>query len=409
MPVRGPPPPPPPGRPAKPPPPPGRPPPPPGRPAPPPPPGRPPPPPGRPPPPPPPPGPEGRPCGIIIGFGRGPPGRGPPAPGPGRGPAAPGGPGRGPGAGRSPPGRGGRGIPPSRGGPSRRSRGPPWPPSRPPGRSPPGRRSGRAWPMPLALDENGLLPGRGPRGPGLGPGRGPPPDCAPGREPCWRSPEGRSPEGRSPEGRSPEGPPGRGAGPGLGPPGRGAGPGRGPGVGRAEVPLSKRACGASGRGASGCAGACCCWCGIGTGPGRGPGFGAGPGLGPGRGADGIGASAPLPAWLSAGRGAALGGCGLLDDEPPPLLDPPFDAPRASVSLRTTGASMVEDAERTNSPISWSLAMTTLLSTPNSLASSYTRTFATALPYSAREAGCAVRTVVNLTSSSPRAHQALIAI
>jgi len=71
--------------------------------------------------------------------------------------------------------------------------------------------------------------------------------------------------------------------------------------------------------------------------------------------------------------------------------------------------MVEDAERTNSPISWSLAMTTLLSTPNSLASSYTRTFATALPNSAREAGCAVRTVATLTSSSPRAHQALIAI
>ena len=52
---------------------------------------------------------------------------------------------------------------------------------------------------------------------------------------------------------------------------------------------------------------------------------------------------------------------------------------ASFSLRTTGASIVEDAERTNSPISWSLAITALLSTPNSFASSYTRTFATALP------------------------------
>src|SRR5260370_266227 len=52
---------------------------------------------------------------------------------------------------------------------------------------------------------------------------------------------------------------------------------------------------------------------------------------------------------------------------------------ASLSLRTTGASIVEDAERTNSPISWSLAITALLSTPNSFASSYTRTFATALP------------------------------
>jgi hypothetical protein len=56
---------------------------------------------------------------------------------------------------------------------------------------------------------------------------------------------------------------------------------------------------------------------------------------------------------------------------------------ASLSLRTTGASIVEDADRTNSPISPSLAMTALLSTPNSLASSYTRTFATTLPASAR--------------------------
>ena len=68
--------------------------------------------------------------------------------------------------------------------------------------------------------------------------------------------------------------------------------------------------------------------------------------------------------------------------------PPVPAPFAalvawpansSLSLRTTGASIVEDADRTNSPISWSLAITALLSTPNSFASSYTRTFATALP------------------------------
>ncbi len=56
---------------------------------------------------------------------------------------------------------------------------------------------------------------------------------------------------------------------------------------------------------------------------------------------------------------------------------------ASLSLRTTGASIVDDADRTNSPISVSLAITALLSTPNSLASSYTRTFATTLPASAR--------------------------
>ena len=51
---------------------------------------------------------------------------------------------------------------------------------------------------------------------------------------------------------------------------------------------------------------------------------------------------------------------------------------ASFSLRTTGASTVDDAERTNSPSSASLASTTLLSTPSSLASSYTRTFDTTL-------------------------------
>ena len=93
------------------------------------------------------------------------------------------------------------------------------------------------------------------------------------------------------------------------------------------------------------------------------------------------------------------------------------AENASLSLRTTGASIVEDADRTNSPISWSLAITALLSTPNSFASSYTRTFATALPYSVR----LIRTLVaparaarapagvRLCCSSPRSHQALITI
>ena len=49
-----------------------------------------------------------------------------------------------------------------------------------------------------------------------------------------------------------------------------------------------------------------------------------------------------------------------------------------MSRRTTGASIVEDADLTNSPISLSWSMTALLSTPNSFASSYTRTFATTL-------------------------------
>lgn len=94
----------------------------------------------------------------------------------------------------------------------------------------------------------------------------------------------------------------------------------------------------------------------------------------GRGAPGLGAPPGRAACAgegAAGLGAALRGAGF----PALPLPPPW---KASVSLRTTGASIVEDAERTNSPSSWSLAMTTLLSTPNSLASSYTRTLATSL-------------------------------
>jgi hypothetical protein len=50
----------------------------------------------------------------------------------------------------------------------------------------------------------------------------------------------------------------------------------------------------------------------------------------------------------------------------------------SINLRTTGASTVDDAERTNSPTSCSFASSSLLSSPNSLANSYTRTLATLL-------------------------------
>ncbi len=144
--------------------------------------------------------------------------------------------------------------------------------------------------------------------------------------------------------------------------GAGRGAGLGPGTGRgpeaAGAGVTGAGAGAEGAcGAAGAAGACACGCGA---AGRGaPGFGA-----PGRAAC-AGEGAP-------GLGAALRGAGLPADLP---LPPPW---KASVSLRTTGASIVEDAERTNSPSSWSLAMTALLSTPNSLASSYTRTLATSL-------------------------------
>jgi hypothetical protein len=42
---------------------------------------------------------------------------------------------------------------------------------------------------------------------------------------------------------------------------------------------------------------------------------------------------------------------------------------SSANRRTTGASIVEDADRTNSPMSFSLVRTTLLVTPSSFASS----------------------------------------
>jgi hypothetical protein len=45
------------------------------------------------------------------------------------------------------------------------------------------------------------------------------------------------------------------------------------------------------------------------------------------------------------------------------------AGKAPFNFLTTGGSTVDDADLTNSPSSWSLVMTTLLSTPSSLASS----------------------------------------
>lgn len=155
--------------------------------------------------------------------------------------------------------------------------------------------------------------------------------------------------------------------------------------------------------------------GAGLGPGRGPveagategallagasaaaGLGAGtPGLGAAGRADDAGDGA---AGLA---GAALRGApGLAADLP---AVPPGPC-KASVNLRTTGASIVEDAERTNSPSSWSLAMTTLLSTPNSLASSYTRTLATSLLLGPGYR----RTVATSWAYSSRTHRVLIAI
>lgn len=103
---------------------------------------------------------------------------------------------------------------------------------------------------------------------------------------------------------------------------------------------------------------------------------------------------------SAGRGAAAGflprpglatGAGLTagarcsDGAGAGVLRSAADAPgfaspfwKAFFNLRATGASTVEEADFTNSPMSLSLSRTVLLSTPKSLASSYTRFFATLL-------------------------------
>ena len=250
-------------------------------------------------------------------------GRGPPGPGPGRGP------------GRAPPG-----------------------PAEPPGRAPLG--PGRGPPAPGA--------GRGPPGPGRGPpaapgrgagGRG----GRPGVEP-WLTPKGLLPGRGAGRGGRPGVPVPDGPGPDAGP---GREPGRGPGVGPPGVD------GLVGAGAGASADAAGRWAGPGRGPGSvAPGWAGAPwppcsppADGPGRAGAAAGSDAPE---RRPGRGPGVGA-------PPfawlPLACPPL-AGNASLSRRATGGSIVEDALLTNSPISLSLARTTLLSTPSSFASSCTR-------------------------------------
>jgi hypothetical protein len=216
-------------------------------------------------------------------------------------------------------------------------RGPPGPPppagrgGTPPGegRGPPapggasGRVCGRCIPV-VPPAEYGLLPGRGPVGRrpipvlsvpyGLLPGRGPP---------------GRGTVGRGA------------AGPGFGPADAAAAAGRsGIGAGLGAVG------GTSGAGATGC----------------------GSSIGAGAGDEAV----PAGTFLAAVFAAALAGAAFFAGGATGA------SANASLNFRTTGASTVDDADRTNSPRSPNFARTTLLSTPNSLASSYTRTLATAL-------------------------------
>ncbi len=255
--------------------------------------------------------------------------------------------------------------------------------------------------MPVAVELNGLLPGRGP---GRGaPGRGAPGRGAPGRgalapgapAPAGRGAAGRAPappwgrswarwapaasEGRGAWGRAAPGPrksagvagdrggPGTPGVPGdLDSPGRDAGDGGTGGSWRAAsaATASSDPAGVAAPAASGAV-ACSAtgvWAaGVGQASERPfPFRGATPS--PGRAAVAV----PL---RPEGRGR---GWPSWDEARGPLLafwSCAAGAAKASLSRRTTGASIVEEADRTNSPISLSWSITALLSTPNSFASS----------------------------------------
>jgi hypothetical protein len=142
----------------------------------------------------------------------------------------------------------------------------------------------------------------------------------------------------------------------AGPPGRPGTPGRGPAGRVAGAGGAAWAAGANG-GAGGCT----------TGGAGGATTGAGAGATGLAGTSSFGAAAAAEdaaatfagaAFLAGAAGAAAGAA----------------SPSASLSLRTTGGSTVDDADFTNSPRSLSFARTVLLSTPSSLASSWTRAF-----------------------------------
>jgi hypothetical protein len=90
-----------------------------------------------------------------------------------------------------------------------------------------------------------------------------------------------------------------------------------------------------------------------------------------------GAGAAAGALVSAAGACGAAGTGAVACGAADVLAAAFLAARffggffsnSSANRRTTGASIVEDADRTNSPMSFSLVRTTLLVTPSSFASS----------------------------------------
>lgn len=280
-------------------------------------------------------------------------------------------------------------------------------PAAPAGRGAPGRAPG-------APPVRGA-PGRGPPAPAAGrgpPGRSPSVRLPPGRGMPWEGAKGLLPgrEGRSLSPPRPRGMPwdvANGLLPGRGPPGRGAEPpwragaagasafgaGRAPGLMPVDGAAGGAAVGAAADGAAadGAAGA---WPAVDDGAANGAGAAV---AGASVLVAAAGAGAPGAAGAGAGRVAeglagALGADAGASD---------FGAAAASGnalrSFLTTGASMVEEAERTNSPSSCSLVTASLEVIPSSLASSCTRTLATFLL--SRSAPSQARTVYFLMRTS----------
>lgn len=227
------------------------------------------------------------------------------------------------------------------------------------------------------LGANGLLPGRGVVSRAAG-----------GRPMPWLGANGLLP-GRGPLGRAagravrpapPSRPPAAGV--------LGRGPGVGPGLAGAGVVGPAAAAGACGAGVptaggrtagvGGAAGAAGAVVAAGTGAAGAGAAGATGGADTGAGDD------PADTADAGGVAGAAGGGGVVTGVAEALRDATTGAcagagaAHVSLILRTTGGSMVEDADRTNSPCSFRWASNALLSTPSSLASSYTRTLATLL-------------------------------
>jgi hypothetical protein len=236
----------------------------------------------------------------------------------------------------------------------------------------------------------GLLPGRGARSPSPPRPRGMPCEVANGLLP------GRGPPGRGPDA------------PGVDPPGReeeaGAsafGAGRAPGLAPVDGAPADGAAGAAGAEAAGAAGAAACTGAAGAAGACAWGAGALGAAGPGAGAEGRESAAGAGAL-----GAAAGAAG--------AADLAAASGKALRSFRTTGASMVEEAERTNSPSSCSFVTASLEVIPSSLASSCTRTLATFLlsrsaPSQARTVYFLLRTPAAVDAKGPIAERNKVVI